>query len=179
MRDGAKWAMAVHFPRGQQSLAATQAKFINDVAGAKANDVNGIAFVTNQELTLAQREMLAKAGGALEVELFHLERVTMILDQPSMAPVRKQFLGIESRDLVPIDKWVSVAYVDRNGLAKRLQAEGYRLIWIDAAHESERVELDGWEYVESVEPDSSRARLKIRDASADGGYLVLLKQKEA
>jgi hypothetical protein len=57
-----------------------------------------MAFVTNQELRLAEREALRKAAGSLPVELYHLERITTILDTPAMAGVRKQFLGIDFGD---------------------------------------------------------------------------------
>jgi hypothetical protein len=77
-RDGIRLAMAVYFPRGRQGFSAIKAKFFADLAGAKENDVSGIAFVTNQELTLSQREELTDGAGDVKVELFHIERVTAI-----------------------------------------------------------------------------------------------------
>ena len=94
-RDGIPWAMAVYFPRGQQAFSVTKAKFLGDLFGAKDASASGIAFVTNQEVTLSEREELRKAAGAFKVELFHLERVTAIVDQPVMASVRMQFLSLE------------------------------------------------------------------------------------
>lgn len=56
----------------------------------------GFAFVTNQELRLAERDELeAISGGANKVELYHLERVAAILDQPALASIWKQFLDID------------------------------------------------------------------------------------
>jgi len=92
-RDGLRWVMASYFPRGQQDFKTIEAKFMNDLASASTNDVHGIAFVTNQELRQAERRELTEAAN-LRVELYHLERLTAILDQPSMASVRKQFLQI-------------------------------------------------------------------------------------
>jgi hypothetical protein len=86
--------MAVYFPRGQQSFATIQNKFLQDLVGAAANDVSGMAFVTNQELTLAERATLTAAGSA-SIELYHLERITTLLDSPPLASVRKQFLSID------------------------------------------------------------------------------------
>ncbi len=177
-RDGIKWAMAVYSPRGQQGFSAIKAKFLADLAGAKENDASGIAFVTNQELTLSEREELTRTAGDFKVELFHIERATAILDQPRMSDVRKQFLSLEHAGAIVEDKWVGTEYLAKSGLETKLHAEGYRLNWVDAEHENERVEFEGWEYVEVTKPDATRTHLKIRDSGAGGGYLVLLKKKE-
>src|SRR4051812_47702952 len=55
-KDGIRYAMAVYFPRGQQTFNAIAAKFEADLAGARRNSAEGVAFVTNQELTLGERE---------------------------------------------------------------------------------------------------------------------------
>ncbi|MEJ7811639.1 MAG: hypothetical protein WKG32_14600 [Gemmatimonadaceae bacterium] len=94
IRDGQRQVMGVYFPRGQQSFAAIKKKFINDVAGARANGAEGFVFVTNQELTLSEREDLGESVDGIEIELYHLERVTAVLDRPALAAVRKQFLGV-------------------------------------------------------------------------------------
>lgn len=94
-RNGEKWAMAVYFPRDQKDFTDILKKFSDDLAGANKNDVTGMAFVTNQELRLAEREHLNEVAGALKLDLFHLERVTTALDKPSMAGVRSQFLSID------------------------------------------------------------------------------------
>lgn len=96
LKAGEPWVMAVYFPRGQQSFKDITAKLVSDVEKAKSKDPKpaGVAFVTNQELRLAEREELAKVGGDTAVELCHLERITSILDRPHMAGVREQFLGI-------------------------------------------------------------------------------------
>jgi hypothetical protein len=97
-KDGQRWVMAVYFPRGQKDPQRTKRKFLDDLSGVEANNANGIAFVTNQELTLSQREALKEAAGSTLVDLYHLERVTAILDKPEMAEVRKQFLRIDFSD---------------------------------------------------------------------------------
>jgi hypothetical protein len=103
-KNGQKWIMAVHFPRGQKSFRAIKKKFLDDFKGAKANDAEGFAFVTNQELMLAQREELGDASGSIPVEIYHLERITGILDEPAMGGVRKQFLGIDIPQNIPSDQ---------------------------------------------------------------------------
>jgi hypothetical protein len=95
-KNGEPWVMAVYFPRGQQSISEITDKLTSDVEKAKSKTPTpvGVAFVTNQELRLAEREALGRVGGDTKVELYHLERVTTVLDRPHMAGVREQFLGI-------------------------------------------------------------------------------------
>lgn len=94
-KDNERWIMAVYFPRGQQSFNEIKTKYESDLAGVSKNNAVGIAFVTNQELRLAEREELRGLSENCKVDLFHLERVTLILDKPAMSGVRRQFLGID------------------------------------------------------------------------------------
>jgi hypothetical protein len=96
-KEGVRFAMAAYFPRGQQPLSAIKAKFESDLTGARRNDAEGIAFVTNQEFTLSEREEIKGSAAPTIVELYHLERITAILDTPDMASVREQFLDIEAQ----------------------------------------------------------------------------------
>ncbi|RQO45910.1 hypothetical protein DBV08_18790 [Rhodococcus sp. KBW08] len=95
-REGQPWVMAVYFPRGQQTITEIAEKLASDVEKAKkkSSALIGVAFVTNQELRLAERKTLREMGGEVEIDLVHLERMTTILDRPRMAVVREQFLGI-------------------------------------------------------------------------------------
>lgn len=97
IRAGSRWTMAVYFPRNQQDFKDIAAKFKSDLEKARRSESEGIAFVTNQELRLAERQTLNSLweGG---VELFHLERITTILDNPQMTSVRDQFLGSFGED---------------------------------------------------------------------------------
>lgn len=94
-KGGQPWIMAVYFPRGQQALRTIQDKLKDDLAAAAKHNPHGVVFVTNQELRLGERETLRNLGGAVQIELFHLERVAFILDQPPMSQVRKQYLDID------------------------------------------------------------------------------------
>ena len=80
---------------GQQPFVATKAKVQSDLAAAQANGAEGFVFVTNQELRLAERQDLS-ANWPDHIEIYHLERLTTVLDCPDMAGTRKQFLGIDS-----------------------------------------------------------------------------------
>ncbi|HTW21369.1 MAG TPA: hypothetical protein VME70_14290 [Mycobacteriales bacterium] len=82
--------MAVYFPCGQQSLSDIRKRLQQDFEGVAANDAHGLTFVTNQELTRKERAELESALSGL-LDPYHLERVTTVLDQPRMGPVRWQF----------------------------------------------------------------------------------------
>jgi hypothetical protein len=93
MRNGERWVMAAYFPRERQTFNDIKKKFLADSDGVSANDARGLAFVSNQELRLGEREDLDKLVD-FPVEIYHLERIATILDRPGMAGVRKQFLDI-------------------------------------------------------------------------------------
>jgi len=95
VRNGQIWIGAVYFPRGQQLISKITDKFKQDLTGVINNQVNGIAFVTNQELRLSERKKLKNMAGQTEVELLHLERVASILDSPQCYGIRLEFLDIE------------------------------------------------------------------------------------
>jgi hypothetical protein len=97
LKDGRRWVMGVYFPRGQQEFEAIKTKFSSDIHAARENNAEGFAFVTNQELRLAARSALSAAWPD-HIEIYHLERLTAILDSPDMQIVRKQFLGIDLAD---------------------------------------------------------------------------------
>jgi hypothetical protein len=64
-RDGKTWIMAAYFPRGQQALGAIRSKFLSDLRGVASNSAHALAFVTNQELTVAECDALSAAAGNL------------------------------------------------------------------------------------------------------------------
>ena len=94
-RDHERWAMAVYFPHGEKPLSEVKAKFTSDIDAAKKHEPKGVAFVTNQEITLGERRELIGLVGDVDVVIFHVEKVAALLDQPSMVGVRQQFLGID------------------------------------------------------------------------------------
>lgn len=94
-KNGVKFVMAVYFPRGQQAFKKIQTKFTDDLKGVAKNSADALVFVTNQELTLSQREALTKSAAPTPVTLYHLESVATVLDRPIMAGVRRQFLSID------------------------------------------------------------------------------------
>lgn len=99
-RGGELWVLAAYFPRGQQTFGAIKSKLLSDSAGVARNGAHGLAFVTNQELTRGERDDLA-AAVPHPVDLFHLERLSLVLDRPAMAGVRQRFLQIDAVSSAP------------------------------------------------------------------------------
>jgi hypothetical protein len=95
IKDNLQWIGAAYFPRGQKNFAEIKKKFIGDINGIKKNKVSGLAFVTNQELTLSERKELKDIGKPHTIEIFHLERIAHILDNPQNYGIRLEFLDIE------------------------------------------------------------------------------------
>jgi hypothetical protein len=71
-KDGIKFIAACYFPRGQKPFKNISDKFNGDLAGA----------ITNQELKNSEIESLEKKAGLKKLDLFHLERIALILDSP-------------------------------------------------------------------------------------------------
>ena len=113
-RDGQRWVMAVYFPRGQVPLNDIEKKLASDIQSAAKHSPCGVAFVTNQELTLSERQKLRDVDDSVELEIFHMERVAQILDKPSMHSVRKRYLDIDA-DKIPLAVTLTV-----NGAAHAL-----------------------------------------------------------
>jgi len=76
-----------------------------------------------------------------------------------------------------LDKWVGLGYEHKAGIVEKLMEQGFELGWVSADRESEKIDFEGWEYVLVDQRDGKRARLKIHDHPAIGGYLVLLKRQ--
>lgn len=94
-KGGLTWVGAVHFPSTPCSYTKSKSKFSSDLQKAP-REHRGFAFITNQHLTIKQRQSLQKIGkdSGRSVEIFHLERVSTLLDSPSGYGVRLQFLSI-------------------------------------------------------------------------------------
>lgn len=90
------YVVACYFPRTRQKYTAIKKKFLGDSEGVHKNKAEGFVFVTNQELTLAEREKLASScEHTVEVEIYHLERLAAILNAPQCYGIRLEFLDIE------------------------------------------------------------------------------------
>jgi len=94
-KDGLQLIGAIYFPRGQQSFTEIKNKFAGDLKGVESNKKNGIVFFTNQELRLAERNELQQMAGHKVVEIYHLERIALLLNTPSNYGIRTEFLDID------------------------------------------------------------------------------------
>ncbi|GAB1774170.1 hypothetical protein [Priestia megaterium] len=89
-----EWVAGCYFPRGQKNFRTIKEKFLNDLKGVEANSVDGLVFITNQELTLSERQELKELSEP-HIDIFHLERIVGILNSPVNYGVRLEFLDIE------------------------------------------------------------------------------------
>jgi len=94
MKDNLQWIAAVYFPRGQMDFKEIKKKFNSDIKGITKNNVSGLSFVTNQLLTAGERNKLKELGKPYIIDIFHLERITHILDSPKNYGIRYEFLDI-------------------------------------------------------------------------------------
>lgn len=95
-RAGKRFVGAVFFPQTEQSFRDVREKFAHDLKGVSRAGAHGIAFVTNQRLTLGQRKELhgiAESHGALS-EIHDVERIRAALDSPTGYGVRLEYLGV-------------------------------------------------------------------------------------
>lgn len=106
-QGGERWVMAVYFPQSDHSFTDVKNKFASDIEAAKKHRPKGVAFVTNQEITIGERDKLRELVSDIKIEVFHMERIAALLDQPSMVGIRQKFLGIDP-GTVPLDLQLTV-----------------------------------------------------------------------
>lgn len=95
VKHGQQWVMASYFPYGPQPFSEIKKKLADDVKAARHRQPFGIAFVTNQKLTIGDRKTLTAIGGqTIAIEVYHLERIVHIVDSSDMAQIRQEFLYI-------------------------------------------------------------------------------------
>ena len=86
------FAVAVYFPRGEVSFSEIRKKAIDDAS--KSSDVRGFLFATNQELTIGQRAEIIEGAADRETEIYHLEKLSSLLNCPHGYGPRLDFLDI-------------------------------------------------------------------------------------
>lgn len=122
IKDGKRWVAGAYFPRSQKSLSDIKKKFLTDSRGKEGNQVDAFAFVTNQELKLSEREELQSELG-FAVEIYHLERISLLLNSTPLYGVRLEFLDIKmtreeqlafiaNRDRLIIDIQAGIARIE-------------------------------------------------------------------
>lgn len=93
-KEGLSWIGACYFPRGQKTFNVIKDKFSGDLEGVNKNNVEGLIFITNQELTLSKRSTLKSLTNS-NVDIYHLERLAGILNNPINYGLRLEYLDIE------------------------------------------------------------------------------------
>lgn len=94
-KDGIKSVAATYFPNGQQRFSEVKKKFTDDLTGVVLNQAEGFVFVTNQKLTLKERQELTTVADKTPTEIYHLERLTHLLNTPINYGLRLEHLGIK------------------------------------------------------------------------------------
>lgn len=110
-----KWIGAVYFPRGQQSFNEIKKKYRHDLEGVYRNEAKGIAFITNQELSLMERKILEEMDETVDVRIYHLERIVNILNTPKMYGIRLEYLEIE---MTKEEQLSYFSYVNEQGITR-------------------------------------------------------------
>ena len=110
-----KWIGAAYFPRGQQSFDEIKKKYRHDLEGVYRNEAKGIAFITNQELSLMERKILEEMDKTVDVRIYHLERIANILNTPKMYGIRLEYLKIE---MTKEEQLSYFSYVNEQGITR-------------------------------------------------------------
>ncbi len=90
-----KYIVGVYFPRTQQTYNSISKKLLQDNAGVDTNNVDALIFFTNQHLTVTEKKKLIALSKNSFTEIYHLEKITSILNAPVSYGVRLEFLDIE------------------------------------------------------------------------------------
>lgn len=93
-KDGLQWITGVYFPRRKKPSKAIVSKFKSDFGGVSRNNADAFIFATNQPLTTTQRTRMRESCD-VRCEVYHLERLSSVLDSPGLYGVRLEFLDIE------------------------------------------------------------------------------------
>ena len=150
--NGKRWIGAVYFPRGQQSFSDIKSKFIHDLSGIDANNANGLAFVTNQEIRLSERKILTEIAPKIDVQIYHLERIASLLNTPSCYGIRMEFLDIE------MSKEEQLSFFADNE---------QRLSRIESTLDQVAISLAGYKVIS--EPGALKPQSDIADDTLDNG----------
>jgi fido (protein-threonine AMPylation protein) len=111
-KDGKKWIAGAYFPTTHPSFAEIKKKLRGDLEGVIKNKANGFALFINQPLTPAERaELIDIANRAAELcEIYHLERLRLLLDAPTGCGIRLEYLRIPMTEEEQLAFWSTFNY---------------------------------------------------------------------
>lgn len=129
-KAGARWIGAVYFPSAPISFTSIKKKFASDLAGV-SGAFGGFVFVTNQNLTPTQRDILAELASAKgkECSVLHLQQLQNILDSPPGYGARIEYLGIG----MTVEEQLSWVVDSDSQTAQALKANTRELLALRAA----------------------------------------------
>ena len=152
-KNGKRWVAAVHFPPTPSTVGAISSKFTNDLEGVAANHAEAFVFFVNQHMTPSERASLLEIADPVEAEIYHLERITSLLDSPKGYGLRLQYLQIPMSMEEQLAFWSAFNY----DITRKLLDNESRLASIDrkldeVLHRTSRLVGD------TQQPSSSVAR---------------------
>ena len=96
VKDGQRWLVATHFALAQHSFEQVKSQFLEQVTALAHISVNGLVFLTNQELSRNERIALKQLCTFALLEVFDLDRIATIIDSPRLGQARQRVLYPES-----------------------------------------------------------------------------------
>ena len=93
-KEGALWIGAAYFPATPASFTTIRSKFEHDAVGVSRNAACGFAFFVNQHLTIGERQSLLSISPAKQNEIYHIERISGLLNAPKGCGIRLEYLRI-------------------------------------------------------------------------------------
>jgi hypothetical protein len=123
------------------------------------------SFATNPQRASAEDNF-----GFLSLHVQVFVQGSRVFIKPNARPGER----VSTNPAVIQDKIVNFDYPTESGIQKRLNADGYRLLWSLESELASRVDLHGWEIV--IEPDANGKlfRFRCKDPSDDQ---ILLKKR--
>jgi fido (protein-threonine AMPylation protein) len=108
-KGGWKYIAAVFFPPFPKGYTSIRSKFASDFKGVKKNNVDGIIFFTNQNLTPTNKKNLRAIAESQKSKfiIFDNEAIRALLDSALGFPVRLQYLKI------PLNKAEQLAFFSK------------------------------------------------------------------
>jgi fido (protein-threonine AMPylation protein) len=107
-RAGNKWIAACYFPTTLVEFKDVKEKFSHDLEGLSKNNAEGLAFFVNQHLTPGERAELIKKVHPKLSEIYHLERIRVLLDAPKGYGLRFEYLRIPMNEEEQLSFWSSM-----------------------------------------------------------------------
>jgi hypothetical protein len=98
---------ASYFPSTHQEFRSIKVKFLHDYEGVARNNATGFAFFVNQPITPTERADLAGLTSLDLVEIYHLERITSLLDSPRGYGPRLEYLRVAMNEEEQLAFWSS------------------------------------------------------------------------